>query len=46
MTEKERNDLFYVCSLIEFTARQTKTDQNRRRVIYLTKSAVCSKVIQ
>ncbi len=26
MTEKERNDLFYVCSLIEFTARQTKTD--------------------
>lgn len=30
MTEKERNDLFYVCSLIEFTARQTK---NRRRVI-------------
>jgi len=30
MTEKERNDMFYVCSLIEFTARQTK---NRRRVI-------------
>ena len=30
MTEKERNDYFYVCSLIEYTARQTK---NRRRVI-------------
>lgn len=30
MTEKERNDFFYVCSLIEYTARQTK---NRRRVI-------------
>ena len=24
MTDKERNDLFYVCSLIEFTARQTR----------------------
>ena len=30
MTEKEKNDIFYVCSLIEFTARQTK---NRRCVI-------------
>lgn len=30
MTEKEKNDMFYVCSLIEFTARRTK---NRRRVI-------------
>ncbi len=30
MTEKERNDYFYVCSLIEFIARQTK---NERRVI-------------
>lgn len=30
MTEKERNDYFYVCSLIEFTARRTK---NRRGVI-------------
>lgn len=24
MTSKEKNDLFYVCSLIEFTARKTK----------------------
>lgn len=30
MTEKEKNDFFYVCSLIEFTARETK---NRRGVI-------------
>ena len=30
MTEKEKNDYFYVCSLIEYTACQTK---NRRRVI-------------
>ena len=30
MTEIERNDFFYVCSLIEYIARQTK---NRRRVI-------------
>lgn len=30
MTEKEKNDYFYVCSLIEFIARQT---QNRRGVI-------------
>lgn len=30
MTEKQRNDYFYVCSLIEYIARQTK---NRRRVI-------------
>ncbi|MCM1224113.1 MAG: hypothetical protein NC548_57640 [Lachnospiraceae bacterium] len=30
MTEKERNDYFYVCSLIEYIARQTK---NRRGVI-------------
>ena len=30
MTQKERNDFFYVCSLIEYIARQTK---NRRRVI-------------
>ena len=30
MTEKERNDYFYVCSLIEYVARQTK---NRRGII-------------
>lgn len=30
MTEKEKNDYFYVCSLIEYIARQT---QNRRGVI-------------
>lgn len=30
MTEKEKNDLFYVCSLIEYIARQTK---NKRGVI-------------
>lgn len=30
MTEKEKNDFFYVCSLIEYIARQTK---NKRRVI-------------
>ena len=30
MTEKERNDYFYVCSLIEYIARQTR---NRRGVI-------------
>ncbi|MDO4327627.1 MAG: hypothetical protein Q4E24_16655 [bacterium] len=30
MTEKEQNDLFYVCSLIEFTARKTR---NKRKVI-------------
>ena len=30
MTEKEKNDFFYVCSLIEYIARQTK---NRRGVI-------------
>lgn len=30
MISKRRNDLFYVCSLIEFTGRKTK---NRRRVI-------------
>ena len=30
MTEKEKNDFFYVCSLIEYIARRTK---NRRRVI-------------
>lgn len=30
MTEQEKNDLFYVCSLIEYTARKTK---NRRSVI-------------
>ena len=30
MTEIERNDFFYLCSLIEYIARQTK---NRRRVI-------------
>ena len=30
MTEKDRNDYFYVCSLIEYIARQTK---NKRRVI-------------
>ncbi len=30
MTEKEKNDFFYVCSLIEYVARQT---QNRRGVI-------------
>ena len=30
MTERERNDFFYVCSLIEYIARQTK---NKRGVI-------------
>lgn len=30
MTEKEKNDFFYVCLLIEYIARQTK---NRRRVV-------------
>lgn len=30
MTNKEKNDLFYVCSLIEFTARKTN---NKRGVI-------------
>ena len=30
MTQKERNDFFYVCSLIEHIARQTK---NKRGVI-------------
>lgn len=30
MTEKQKNDFFYVCSLIEYIARQTK---NRRGVI-------------
>ncbi|HIS25950.1 MAG TPA: hypothetical protein IAA57_03460 [Candidatus Pullilachnospira intestinigallinarum] len=30
MTEQEKNDLFYVCALIEYTARKTK---NRRSVI-------------
>lgn len=30
MTKKEKNDYFYVCSLIEYIARQTK---NKRRVI-------------
>lgn len=24
MTENERNDFFYVCSMIEYTARRTK----------------------
>lgn len=33
MTEKEKNDFFYVCSLIEFIARQTK---NKRGVITQT----------
>lgn len=30
MTEKERNDYFYVCSLIEYIARKTK---NKRGTI-------------
>lgn len=30
MTEKQKNDFFYVCSLIEYIARQTK---NKRKVI-------------
>lgn len=30
MTEKEKNDFFYVCALIEFTARKTR---NKRGVI-------------
>lgn len=33
MTEKEKNDFFYVCSLIEFIARQTK---NKRGFITQT----------
>lgn len=30
MTEKQKNDFFYVCALIEFIARRTK---NKRRII-------------
>ncbi len=30
MSEAERNDLFYVCSLIEYIARKTT---NRRRIV-------------
>ena len=30
MTEREKDDLFYVCSLIEFVGRKTK---NRRRIV-------------
>ena len=30
MTEKEKNDYFYVCSLIEYIARETK---NRRGTV-------------
>lgn len=30
MTEKEKNDFFYVCSLIEFIARET---QNKRGTV-------------
>lgn len=30
MTDKEKNDIFYVCSLIEYVARQTK---NKRGVV-------------
>ena len=30
MTNKEKNDFFYVCSLIEYIARETK---NKRGVI-------------
>lgn len=30
MTDEEKNDFFYLCSLIEYTARKTK---NRRRII-------------
>ena len=30
MTKKERNDYFYVCSLIEYVARETK---NRRGAV-------------
>ena len=30
MTDKEKNDLFYVCSLIEYIGRKTK---NRRKVV-------------
>lgn len=33
MTQKEKNDFFYVCSLIEYIARQTK---NKRGVIART----------
>lgn len=32
MTQKEKNDFFYVCSLVEFIARQTK---NKRGAIVL-----------
>ena len=32
MTDKEKNDFFYVCSLIEFIARQTK---NKRGTIVM-----------
>lgn len=30
MTDKEKNDLFYVCSLVEYIGRKTK---NRRKVV-------------
>lgn len=30
MTDREKNDLFYVCSLIEYTARKTK---NKRGIV-------------
>ena len=32
MTERERNDYFYVCSLIEYIARETK---NKRGVNWI-----------
>ena len=28
MTENQKNDLFYVCSMIEYVARKTKKDVN------------------
>lgn len=36
MTEKEQNNLFYVCSLIEYVARKTK---NKRKVVVETLGA-------
>jgi len=38
MSEKEENDLFYVCSLIEHVGRKTK---NRRGDVVAAMDAVC-----
>ena len=38
MGEKEKNDLFYVCSLIEYVGRRTK---NRRGDVVAAMDDVC-----